>query len=66
MIKKARPLSPSSCCPSLSSLKLPIYHMGPVTRAVQTGIGLAAELKAARKERKASEVSRGNGEHDVQ
>lgn len=26
--------------------------MGPVTRAVQTGIGLAAELKAAHKERK--------------
>ena len=40
--------------------------MGPVTRAVQTGIGLAAELKAARKERKASEISHGNGEHNVQ
>ena len=31
--------------------------MGPLTRVVQTGIGLAAELKAASKERKASEVT---------
>ena len=31
--------------------------MGPLTRAVQIGIGLAAELKAAKKERKASEAS---------
>ncbi len=30
--------------------------MGPLTRVVQTGIGLAAELKAASKERKVSEA----------
>ena len=52
--------------PSLSSPRFPIYQMGLVTRAVQTGIGLAAELKAARKERKASEISRDNGEDVVQ
>ena len=28
--------------------------MGPITRTVQTGIGLAAELKAAREELKAA------------
>lgn len=31
--------------------------MGPLTRVVQTGIGLAAELKAASTERKACEVT---------
>ena len=35
--------------------------MGPLTRVVQTGIGLAAELKAASKERKASEVNVDDG-----
>ena len=30
--------------------------MGPLTRVIQTGIGLAAELKAASKDRKASEA----------
>ena len=30
--------------------------IGPLTRVIQTGIGLAAELKAASKERKASEA----------
>lgn len=36
--------------------------MGPVTRAVQTGIGLAAELKAAHKERKSLAEDNNNGE----
>lgn len=36
--------------------------MGPVTRLVQTSIGLAAELKAAKKERKVSESSDDNDE----
>lgn len=39
--------------------------MGLVTRLVQTSIGLAAELKAAKKERKASELSDDTGEHDA-
>ena len=42
--------------------------MGLLTRAVQTGIGLAAELKAASKERKASEtitVDSSAGEHGL-
>ena len=42
--------------------------MGPLTRAVQTGIGLAAELKAASKERKASEaitVNSSAGQHGL-
>ena len=30
--------------------------MGPLTRVIQTGIGLAAELRAASKERKVSEA----------
>ena len=33
------------------------FPLGPLTRVIQTGIGLAAELKAASKERKAFEVS---------
>ena len=33
--------------------------MGPLTRVIQTGIGLAAELKAASKVRKASEANVG-------
>ena len=37
--------------------------MGPVTRAVQTGIGLVAELKAAKRERKDSETWKDEGEH---
>ena len=42
--------------------------MGPLTRVIQTGIGLAAELKAASKERKAYEanvVGITAGKHDV-
>lgn len=42
--------------------------MGLLTRAVQTGIGLAAELKAASKERKtfkAITVDSSAGEHDL-
>ena len=50
---------------SFSKLSLPISAraiatrspMGPLTRVIQTGIGLAAELKAASKERKASEAN---------
>ena len=49
---------------SFSKLSLPISAratttcslMSPLTRVIQTGIGLAAELKAASKERKASEA----------
>ena len=35
--------------------------MGPVTRLIQTGIGLAAELKAAKEERKAAQVPKDDG-----
>ena len=39
--------------------------MGPVTRVVQTGIGLAAELKAAKKERKAAAAAEEDSESKV-
>lgn len=39
--------------------------MGPVTRLVQTGIGLAAELKAAKAERKSAEVFKDEGKPAV-
>ena len=39
--------------------------MGPVTRLIQTGIGLAAELKAAKEERKAVQVPKDIGKTAV-
>ena len=60
---------------SLLALQNPLFYsilnqaaMGPLTRVIQTGIGLAAELKAASKERKAYEAhieGSTTGKHDV-